>query len=226
MILDCYRIWREKHNRHNFDLPCDSPLLIKSFSVLKKDIKSFIQDLILKMKALSFREKCFFAVMIIIIGGSGLIFSVQKVQSAFTAQFSRLDQAEQDLQALTAELERYARLIHKKKMVEESYQKIQIKTDSDPSSYLENLFKEVAGISPIAMSDPVKSTFGGHYEKASYGIKNIRVTDMETFTDLLTQLVSGDKPFLIDQIRMQKSRSSASLIVNLDISTIRDTSAT
>ncbi len=172
---------------------------------------------------LSQREK----VIVVAAALIGLVFGAhslyEPIQIAFEEQSVQLAKIETDKKTVEIVLDRYQKLVQKKRALESRYQEFEIK--EGVLSYLERLVKEKGKVpdGKYKITSNKEREFGGSYEQAPFTIK-FDTASMPDLIEFLNEVVQGAQPLILTRIDLTKSPVTSLLTVEVDVSTIRKVS--
>lgn len=190
---------------------------------MKVGLKPITAAVVTWFTKLSQREK----VIVVVAALIGIVFGVhalyEPIQIAFEEQRVQLAKIETDKKTVEIVLDRYQKLVQKKRALESRYQEFEIK--EGVLSYLERLVKEKGKVpdGKYKITSNKEREFGGSYEQAPFTIK-FDTASMPDLVEFLNEVVQGAQPLILTRIDLTKSPVTSLLTVEVDVSTIRKVS--
>lgn len=190
---------------------------------LKVGLKPITAAVVTWFTKLSQREK----VIVVAAALIGIVFGIhalyEPIQIAFEEQSVQLAKIETDKKTVEIVLDRYQKLVQKKRALESRYQEFEIK--EGVLSYLERLVKEKGKVpdGKYKITSNKEREFGGSYEQAPFTIK-FDTASMPDLVEFLNEVVQGAQPLILTRIDLTKSPVTSLLTVEVDVSTIRKVS--
>lgn len=141
---------------------------------------------------------------------------VAPVQAAFEKQSRDLKEASLTYSVAPDILNRYAKLLARRKELEQFYSGVDL--SADPLSYLERLLRDTAKASGTYNVTPREGVqLGGKYDHKVF-LVNFQSSSMDNVSAFLKELTTGAQPMLISQINLDKRMGSEALNVQLEVS--------
>jgi type II secretory pathway component PulM len=178
-------------------------------------LKNTLGSLWLKRTA---REKVIFSVALVFLA---VVFVyptfVEPVFAAFREQSEQLNRLRKAYEETPKSLERYAKLLSRRKDIDAFYSKADI--SAEPLGYIEGLLRSIAQASPGSYNVSPKEgiPLGGKYTHRFVDV-SFQTTSYENLVAFLKELTNGKQPMLISRIDLSKSPGSEILSVKLDVS--------
>ena len=190
---------------------------------LKGGLKPITSAVITWFTKLSQREKVIVVAATLIGVVLGIHALYEPIQIAFEEQSVQLAKIETDKKTVEIVLDRYQKLVQKKRALESRYQEFEIK--EGVLSYLERLVKEKGKVpdGKYKITSNKEREFGGSYEQAPFTIK-FDTASMPDLIEFLNEVVQGAQPLILTRIDLTKSPVTSLLTVEVDVSTIRKVS--
>ena len=190
---------------------------------MKRMLRSWAEAARQRLKQMSGRERAALGVLALFVVGLVMQQLFSSIDGAFAEQQARLEKANGDRKALPFVLDRYLKLESKKKAIEQAYKEVQVV--EDPLAQLESLLKSKSSVDKtFSINDVAPKRFGGSYEQHSFAVR-FSIMDYPQLVELLKELVTGPKPFMLKNLRITKTRGGQRLEVDLDVSSIKRISA-
>ena len=142
---------------------------------------------------------------------------ISPVQAAFVEQSRQLHEASLTYSVAPDILNRYSKLIGRRKELEKFYSGVDL--SADPLSYLERLLRDTAKVPQGAYNVTPREgvQLGGKYAHKIFMV-NFQTASMENLAAFLRELTTGTQPMLISQINLDKRTGAEALSVQLEVS--------
>jgi len=142
---------------------------------------------------------------------------VEPVFAAFREQSAQLSRLRKAYEETPNSLERYAKLLSRRKEIDSFYSKADI--SAEPLGYIEGLLRTIAQVSPGSYNVSPKEgiPLAGKYTHRFVDV-SFTTASYENLVAFLKELTSGKQPMLISRIDLSKSPGSEMLTVKLDVS--------
>jgi len=164
------------------------------------------------------REKVIFVVALALLS---IVFVyptfIEPVFAAFHEQSDQLARLRKAYEETPKSLERYAKLLSRRKEIDAFYSKADI--SAEPLGYIEGLLRTTAQAAPGSYNVSPKEgvPLAGKYTHRFVDV-SFQTTSYENLVAFLKELTSGKQPMLISRIDLVKSPGSEILTVKLDVS--------
>lgn len=142
---------------------------------------------------------------------------IEPVFAAFREQSTQLARVRKAFEETPKSLERYAKLLSRRKDIDAFYSKADI--SAEPLSYIEGLLRTIAQAAPGSYNVSPKEgiPLAGKYTHRFIDV-SFQTTSYENLVAFLKELTNGKQPMLISRIDLVKSPGSEILSVKLDVS--------
>ncbi|MCB0338549.1 MAG: type II secretion system protein M [Bdellovibrionales bacterium] len=169
---------------------------------------------------LSTREKRVLISVVALLAVLALYVVADEISTAFDRQARELRILAAQSEQVTEKLTRYKTLVARQRSAEQQFKDVTF--EGGVRSYLEKLIQHTGRIqSGQYKITPSRSRkLGENYELEPYNIR-FETSNLKLLVNLLEKIPYGDKPLLITQLEIKKSRRSDKLTVSVDVSSIK-----
>lgn len=187
--------------------------------MLEKSLTPYIEKAKHWYESLSPRER------LMVVAAAAIFFYVLAesvivpIQTAYENQAKRSRATSLQMDSLPNVLERYVRYKERQKRTEDHYKSIVM--NHGGLSYIESLVKKKAGIQAgFTIQDMTPRKFAEQYEQAPFRV-SFKISDYKRLVDFLEAIVNGEKPLVLSDLKLRKSRNGDFISVESVISIIR-----
>lgn len=141
------------------------------------------------------------------------------VRDTVQAQADRYEGVLANMRAVEEQLKTHKALLTQRREVEHFFRRVD--DHQNPLSLLETLFKNVLGDDARPrITETGTKNFGQHFRQTTLRVSELRMTSLEKLLTLVNALTTGNAPFLVTHLLIDKNEGSGKLDVRLDVSTV------
>lgn len=141
------------------------------------------------------------------------------VRDTVQSQRDRYDAILANMRAVEEQLKTHKALLAQRREVEHFFRRVD--DHQNPLSQLETLFKNTIGNEARPrITETGTKNFGQQFRQTTLRVSELRMTSLEKLLSVVNALTTGNAPFLITHLMIDKNEGSGKLDVRLDVSTV------